>query len=67
MKQYASRHKRSDSVVNCSMLDKASELTGVRVGMQIELYDPRHLDAVIRLSHGEENLWIWKNYFKPEI
>jgi hypothetical protein len=35
--------------------------------MQIEPYDPRHLDAVIRLSQGEENLWIWKSYFKPEI
>jgi hypothetical protein len=35
--------------------------------MQIEPYDPRHLDAVIRLSHGGENLWIWKSYFKPEI
>ena len=45
----------------------SSELTGVHVGMQIEPYDPRHLDVVIRLSHGGENLWIWKNYFKPEI
>jgi len=35
--------------------------------MQIEPYDPRHLDAVIRLWHGGENLWIWKSYFKPEI
>jgi hypothetical protein len=44
-----------------------SELTGVDVGMQIEPYDPRHLDSVIRLLHGGENLWIWKNYFNPEI
>ena len=46
----AFKAKLSELVVYCSIAIKLAELTGVHVGIQIESYDPRHLDAVICLS-----------------